>query len=112
MERCNQPDVGNTQGGMNKEAAGSVGGEGSPWELPHIAELIDEGQITIGVIRPVGKSVAVANDGETTLAMLVRKEGETLLQLLTRLDLAVAKAQTEDIFTDEINPRPSQSRHS
>src|SRR5438270_170607 len=41
VERCNQPDVGNTQGGMNKEAAGSVGGEGSPWELPHIAELID-----------------------------------------------------------------------
>jgi hypothetical protein len=92
---------------MNKEATGSVGDESSPWELPHIAELIDDGQITIGVIRGVGKCVAVANDGETTLAMLVRKKGETLLQLLIRLDLAVAKAQTEDIFTDEINPRHS-----
>jgi hypothetical protein len=32
--------------------------------------------------------------------------------LLTRLDLAIAKARTEDIFTDEINPPSEQSRHS
>jgi hypothetical protein len=66
VERYNKPGVRNTRGGMNKEATGSVGDESSPWELPHIAELIDEGQITIGVIRGVGKTVAVANDGETT----------------------------------------------
>jgi hypothetical protein len=70
-------------------------------ELPYITELIEEGQITIGVIGPVGKSVAVANDGESTLAMLVRREGETLSQLLTRLDLAIA--HTDDVFTEEIN---------
>jgi hypothetical protein len=35
--------------------------------------------------------------------MLVRRRGETLTQLLARLDLAIAKAFTEDIFTDEIN---------
>jgi hypothetical protein len=35
--------------------------------------------------------------------MLVRRKGETLAELLTRLDLAIAKAQTEGIFTDEIN---------
>jgi hypothetical protein len=35
--------------------------------------------------------------------MLIRRRGETLTQLLTRLDLAIAKAFTEDIFTDEIN---------
>jgi hypothetical protein len=93
---------------MNKEATASVGGEGSPWELPHIAELIDEGQIIIGVIRGVGKSVAVANHGDTTMAMLVRKEAETLPQLLTRLDLAIAKAYREEVFTDEIN-LPSRS---
>ena len=36
--------------------------------------------------------------------MLVRRDGETLAQLLTRLDKAVAKALDEDIYTDEINP--------
>ena len=40
--------------------------------------------------------------------MLVRRRGETLAQLLTRLDLAIAKAFNEDIFTDEINP-PSKN---
>ena len=73
-------------------------------ELPYIAELIEECQITVGVIRPVGKTVAVANDGETTFAMLVRRKGEILGQLLIRLDLAIAKTHTEDVFTDEINP--------
>ena len=73
--------------------------------MPHIAELIDYGEITIGVVRPVG--VAVGNDDDNCLAMLVRRHGETLAHLLTRLDLAIAKAFTEDIFTDEINP-PSQ----
>jgi hypothetical protein len=32
-----------------------------------------------------------------------RREGETLAQLLTRLALAIGKAFTEDVFTDEIN---------
>jgi hypothetical protein len=35
--------------------------------------------------------------------MLVRRKGETLAQLLTRLDLAIAKAYDEEIFADEIN---------
>ena len=42
-------------------------------------------------------------DGHNSLAMLKRRRGETLLQLLTRLDPAIAKAVNEDIFTDEIN---------
>ena len=72
--------------------------------LPRIAEFIDEGEITLGQMYPVG-CVAIANDGHNTLAMLVRNDGETLAQLLTRLDQAIAKALDEDIFTDEINPR-------
>ena len=48
--------------------------------------------------------VAVAHEGTNTLAMLVRRKVETLAQLLTRLDLAIAQAQTEDVFTDEVNP--------
>jgi hypothetical protein len=75
--------------------------------LPNIAELIAQGEITVGVHRPIG-CVATATDGHNCLAMLVRHRGETLTQLLTRLDLAIAKAFTEDIFTDEINP-PSKT---
>jgi hypothetical protein len=41
--------------------------------------------------------------------MLKRQKGESLAQLLTRLDLAIARAHTDDIFTDEINtPLKSQ----
>ena len=38
------------------------------------------------------------------LAMLRRRQGEPLAQLLTRLDQAIGKALADDIFTDEINP--------
>lgn len=64
---------------------------GSRLKLPYITELIEEGQITTGVIRPVGKSIAVANDVESTLVKLVRRDGETLSQSLKRLDLAIAR---------------------
>jgi len=36
--------------------------------------------------------------------MLKRQKGESLTELLSRLNLAIARAHTEDIFTDEINP--------
>jgi hypothetical protein len=78
--------------------------------LPHIEELIENGEITLGVIGPVGCVTAVADDGHNSLAMLVRRQGETLAELLTRLDLAIAKAQNEDIFTDEINPPSTNSK--
>ena len=102
MERRRKPAARNTPSGVNKDAAEKMDGAGSPWQLPHIAELIQDGEITVGVVRPVG-CVAMASDGDTTLAMLVRRKGETLAQLLTRLDLAIAKAYDEEIFTDEIN---------
>ena len=75
--------------------------------LPNIAELIDDGEITIGNLRPVG-CVATAADEDCTYAMLVRRQGETLGQLLVRLDQAIHKALTEQIFTDEINPPPKR----
>ena len=71
--------------------------------LPHIEELIEYGEITIGEKYPVG-GVAVASDGHNALAMLVRRDGETLAQLLSRLDQAIGKAFDDDIYTDEINP--------
>lgn len=77
--------------------------------LPHIADLIAHGEITVGEKYPVG-CIAIAHDGHNTLAMLKRRKGETLNQLLTRLDQAIAKAYDEDIFTDEINPPTESSR--
>ena len=71
--------------------------------LPYIGELMKYGQITLGNVHPVG-CVAVAHDGRQTVSMLLRREGETMTQLLTRLDLAIARALTEGIRTDEVNP--------
>jgi hypothetical protein len=70
--------------------------------LPNIESLLEEGQITVGILRPVG-CVAIANDEHSTLAMLQRRPGETLQQLLFRLDQAIAKAQDDGDFIDEIN---------
>jgi hypothetical protein len=70
--------------------------------LPNIADLITYGEITVGVLDPVG-CVAVATDGHNSLAMLIRRQDETFAQLLGRLDQAIDKALTEDIYTDEVN---------
>ena len=70
--------------------------------LPHIEELIEFGEILVGNKYPIG-GVAEASDEHNALAMLVRRDGETLAQLLSRLDEAVAKALDQDIYPDEIN---------
>lgn len=80
--------------------------EKSPF--PHIEALIDDGEVTVGVIRPVG-CVAVATDGHNALAMLRRRPGESLMDLLQRLEAAIEKAVEQDIYTDEINsPAPGK----
>jgi hypothetical protein len=71
--------------------------------LPNIAQLMAYGDITVGQQRPIG-CIATACDEDHCLAMLVRRKGETLLQLLTRLDEAIAKAYDQNICIDEINP--------
>ena len=73
--------------------------------LPNIENLITYGDITLGVLRPVG-CIATAADEDRCLAMLVRRRGETLVQFLMRLDKAIDKALTEDVYIDEINPKP------
>jgi hypothetical protein len=70
--------------------------------LPNIADLITYGHITVGVLRPTG-CIAIATDGDDTLAMLLRRPDETMAQLLARLDQAINKAVVEDLYTDEIN---------
>jgi len=70
--------------------------------LRHISGLIAYGEITVGEKFPMG-CIAAADDGHNSLAMLRRRKGESLVQLLIRLDQAIAKANKEGVFTDEIN---------
>lgn len=77
--------------------------------LANIAALIDDGgQITIGQLHPIA-CAAIANDDHNCLAMLQRRPGESLRDLLVRLDAAIATAWNEEILIDEINP-PLPSR--
>ena len=72
--------------------------------LANIAALIDDGgQITLGALHPI-KCVAIANDDHNCLAMLQRRPGETLQQLLERLDAAIDRAWTPDELIDELTP--------
>lgn len=92
---------------------GTTGGVSTPSdEFAHIAELIDDGgQISIGAIRPI-LCAAIANDDHQCLAMLQRHPGETLQQLLRRLDAAIATARDRGVLLDEINTQSRQSRRS
>lgn len=73
----------------------------TPW--PNIDELINNGgNVSIGDIPPV-PCAAVAADESIMLAALLRREGESLVELLDRLDDAIGKAFDEEIYTDEIN---------
>src|SRR4051794_3396529 len=75
----------------------------SPW--PHIEALVArKGHITVGRIAPL-ECAAVASDHHRMLAALVRREGESFLKLMQRLDEAIQKALHEHRFTDEINSK-------
>ena len=70
---------------------------------PNIQGLIDSGgNISIGEIPPV-RCAAVAADEGSMLAALLRRDGESLVDLLDRLDNAIEKAIEQEIYTDEIN---------
>lgn len=72
--------------------------------MKNIEALIEDGgEITIGAIGPV-ECAATAADGHNALAMLVRRDGETLNALLRRLDRAIARYYDTGESTDEINP--------
>jgi hypothetical protein len=107
LERRPQPNRRKPTRSLDQKAAANNSAVVS-LSLPNIADLITYGEITVGVVRPMG-CIAVATDGQNSLAMLVRHRGETLAQLLARLDQAIDKALTEDVYTDEINPPSSPS---
>jgi hypothetical protein len=66
------------------------------------ALIADGGEITIGALFPI-ECAATAADGHNTVAMLVRRDGETLNALLKRLDQAIGKFYDGDEPVDEIN---------
>jgi len=71
--------------------------------LPNIEWLIEgNGDITIGAIAAI-PCAATAADDDQCLAMLVRRDGETLYELLSRLDRAIEMAGEDEIFIDEVN---------
>ena len=60
------------------------------------------GQITLGAIDSI-ECAATAADHHNALAMLVRREGETLNALIKRLDKAIARFYESGDTIDEIN---------
>lgn len=71
--------------------------------MKNIEALIDDGgEITVGAIGPV-ECAATAADGHNALAMLVRRDGETLNALLKRLDKAIGRFYEDGEVIDEIN---------
>ena len=71
--------------------------------MKHIEALIDDGgEITVGDIHGVGCAASAA-DGRNTLAMLARRDGETLNALLKRLDRALGRYYDDGTVVDEVN---------
>jgi hypothetical protein len=77
--------------------------QATPRTLP-IAELIEDTKSPSECAIGSGASRR-PDDGHHSLAMPTRRKSETLASLLTRLDRAISKTHTEDVFTEEINRR-------
>lgn len=71
--------------------------------MKNIEALIDDGgEITLGALPP-HECAATAADGSNPLAMLVRRDGETLSALLKRLDRAIGAYYDDGKTVDEVN---------
>jgi hypothetical protein len=65
--------------------------------------LAEHGSITLNELTGLG-CIAAAADNDICYAMLVRRAKETVLELLTRLDGAIATAAESNTTIDEVNP--------
>ena len=76
----------------------------APTVFENIEFLIEcHGDITIGGVGSV-HCAATAADEDQCLAMLQRRPGESLMELLQRLDAAIADAYENNVYIDEITP--------
>ena len=77
--------------------------------------IFDGGDISIGALYPIACVFTAASDNGT-VAMLVRRDGETLTALLKRLDHANGRFYDHDEILDEVSrtrfPRPRVHRAS
>ena len=70
---------------------------------PNIEAILEEGgDISVGRLGPID-CVASASTSYDCPMMLVRREGESFVALLQRLDRSIAKAWKQEITIDEIN---------
>ena len=79
--------------------------------LSHLQAFLDDtrGQITIGEIPPIRRA-ALAAEGKKARVALVGRDGETIAQLLERLDSALGKVMAEDTVIDEVLPEIKRRR--
>lgn len=79
-----------------------------PTSFEHIQAFLDHsrGQITIGEIPPI-RSAALAAEGKKVRVALVRRDGETVADLLLRLEAALASKTVIDEVLPEIKRRRS-----
>jgi hypothetical protein len=77
----------------------------------NIQAFLDDthGQITIGEIPPI-RSAALAAQGKKVRVALVRRDNETISELLLRLDTALAHALENDTAVDEVLPEIKRRR--
>jgi hypothetical protein len=77
----------------------------------NIQAFLDDthGQITIGEIPPI-RSAALAAQGKKVRVALVRRDNETVSELLLRLDAALAHALANDTVVDEVLPEIKRRR--
>ena len=77
----------------------------------HLQAFLDEtrGQITIGEIPPI-RSAALAAVGKRVRVALLRRDDESLGQLLERLDTALGKVMADDSVIDEVLPEIKRRR--
>jgi hypothetical protein len=77
----------------------------------NIQAFLDDtrGQITIGEIPPIPRA-ALAAEGKKARVALVCRGGETVAQLLERLDIALGKAMAENTTVDEVLPEIKRRR--
>jgi hypothetical protein len=80
----------------------------APASFEHIQAFLDHsrGQITIGEIPPI-RSAALAAEGKKVRVALVRRDGESVAELLMRLEAALADEKVIDEVLPEIKRRRS-----
>ena len=72
-----------------------------PWSM--LQWYVDnDGRISIGRIGPIA-CAAVASDEDQMQVALVRRDDETFIDLLTRLDAALLDTIENETYVDEIN---------